>query len=188
MNLYPNISNVKKKDKVIKLLLFISTAICLICILINVLTTPNVKWSLIVIASIVYVWTTTLYAIRKNMNFAAHVMIQLIIISALTFAIDCIIGYSGWSITLAIPIVMTVANLSMSVLTIVNRKKYFRFTIYQLLISVLSLIFITIIAVYGKHKVIVIPITAGISLIPLLLTILLCGKDWKEELARFFHI
>lgn len=46
--LYPNIINIKKSNMVIKILLGISIIAIAICILINELVTPKIKWSFLV--------------------------------------------------------------------------------------------------------------------------------------------
>jgi len=48
MMLYPNIINIKKSNAAIKILLIISIIIIAVCILINELTTPKIKWSFLV--------------------------------------------------------------------------------------------------------------------------------------------
>ena len=48
MMLYPNIINIKKSNAAIKILLIISIIIIAVCVLINELTTPKIKWSFLV--------------------------------------------------------------------------------------------------------------------------------------------
>lgn len=186
--LYPNIINIKKSSVIIKILLLVSMLICLISILINELTSPNFKWSAIVIIGIVYVWVTVLYAIRKNVNIASHVLLQTIAVSILTIMLDIIIGYRKWSFSLALPIIISVANITMFILTIVSENRYFKYAIYQIILSILSGIVILLIALEGTYKVIAISITGGISIFTLIVSIILCGGDLKQEVLRLFHI
>lgn len=48
MMLYPNVINIKKSNIAIKILLGISIIIIAVCILINELTTPKIKWAFLV--------------------------------------------------------------------------------------------------------------------------------------------
>lgn len=48
MMLYPNIINIKRSNIAIKILLGISIIIVAVCILINELTTPQIKWAFLV--------------------------------------------------------------------------------------------------------------------------------------------
>lgn len=48
MMLYPKIINIKRSNMAIKILLGISIIIIAVCILINELTTPKIKWAFLV--------------------------------------------------------------------------------------------------------------------------------------------
>ncbi len=188
MMLYPNISNIKRSHIAIKILTGISIAIIFICILINELVTPQLKWSFLVVIGILYAWITTLYSIRKNVNIASHVLLQTIIVLILLYLIDKIVGYKGWSINIGMPIMISVANITMLILTIVSRRKYFKYSIYQILLSLVSIAVIVLLIIKAKYSAISASITGGITAITLVLSIALCGKDLKEKLYRVFHI
>lgn len=188
MSLYPNIINVKKSDIVINTLIIISEILCASCILINSLITPNFKWSLIVILGVVYSWITVYYAVKRTINIASHVLLQTVAVSAILFLLDVIIGYRGWSISIGLPIAICAENITMLVLTIVTRKKYFKYALYQILALTLNTVIIVIIAVASPKKLLPISLTSITSIITLIMAIALCGKDLKEELKRFFHL
>lgn len=95
--LYPKISNIKKSNIAVKSLAILSIVISLILIFIQVLVKSKFNWAFLSIAGIIYIWITVLYSIKRNVNIAYHVMIQMIFISCLMVAIDYIIGYRGWS-------------------------------------------------------------------------------------------
>lgn len=188
MSLYPSIINVKKSDIVINILVIISEILCASCILINALTTPNFKWSLIVILGVVYSWITVYYAVKKTINIASHVLLQTAAVSAVLFLLDLIIGYKGWSISLGLPMAICAANITMLVLTIVTRKKYFKYALYQIMLFALSTVLIVIIAINSPKKLLPVSLTSITSIITLVMAIILCGKELKEELKRFFHV
>lgn len=188
MELYPDIINIKKGNIAIKIVMFISITICLVSILVNEIATPNFKWSALVIIGVIYSWVTTMYSIRKNVNLAGHVLLQTIAISALIILVDIIIGYRGWSMNIALPIIISVANVTMLVLTIVSRKKYFKYAIFQIILSLASIGLILLIAFKVTNRVIPVAISSGISGLTLVISVILCGKDLKEELKRLFHI
>lgn len=186
--IYPKLINVKKTNIIIKILVLISACISLVSIIINELCTKEFKWSFIVIVGILYTWITTLYSIRKNVNIASHVVIQTICISVLVILLDVIIGYRKWSLELAIPIIIGVANITIFVLTIVSHKRYFKYAIFELCIFAISMIPIILFFIHITEKWIPATICSGIAIITLINTIFLCGKDLKQELERLFHI
>lgn len=188
MNLYPNIINIKTSDIVLNILTIISEIVCILSILLNAIFTPNFKWSFIVILGIAYAWITVMYSIKKTVNIASHILLQTFIDSILVILLDIIIGYRGWSISIALPIIICSANITMLVLTIITRKKYFKYAIYQILLFALNTLLIIIIAISSEYKLLPISLTAVTSAITLILAIELCGNDLKEELKRFFHV
>lgn len=116
-------------------------------------------------------------------------MIQMIIISLLTLAIDIVIGYSGWSVKIAIPIIIIVANFTMLVLTIVSRKKYLKYALYEIIIFIFSMLplILTLIKIIPNNSILSI-IAVSVSLIVSILILILCGNDINQEIQRRFHI
>ena len=97
-------------------------------------------------------------------------------------------GYKGWAIDLAIPIIVGVANITVMVLTIVSRKRYLKYVIYQLIIFILSMVPLVIMIIHIQNNWIPTVISSSIALFTLILTIILCGRDVMIETARRFHM
>lgn len=187
--LYPKILNIKRSNFVIKLLILISVIIAISSFIVNYITTPTFKWSLIVCIGIIYTWITTLYAIKKNINISSNVLLQFVCVSVITVLLDYIIGYKGWAISLALPIIIVVSNMTMLVLTIVSHKKYFKYALNHLIILIISMIAIIFVILKVDNKsIIFIVIVYAFILATLLTTIFLCRKDLKEKLKRVFHL
>ena len=143
--LYPQKMNSKKSNLILKFSISISIITAILLLIINKYTTPDIPWAAFTNAGIIYVWIVVFYSIYKNINIAGHVLLQIIAISILTIFIDNGLGYKGWSINLAIPILIIISNITMLVLTIVNYNRFVKYAIYQLIIvlfSMLPIIFI----------------------------------------------
>ena len=110
------------------------------------------------------------------------------VVLVLLFLIDKIIGYEGWSLNIGMPIVICIANITMFVLTIVSRKRYFKYSLYQIMLSLLSIAIIILLILKAKYIAITASITSGVAIITLILSICLCGKDLKEKISRVLHI
>lgn len=186
--LYPKILNIEKGKKIKKILLITSVIISIILIIINVLTNKENKWSLICIAGIIYIWLTVLSSLKRNINLASHVLVQMICASIITILIDYAIGYKGWSITLAIPIIIMVGNVTLAILTIVSRKKYIKYAIYQIIIFILSISPLILIKSHIQNYIMPTIISSALAGITLLLTLILCGSDLYKDIIRRFHI
>lgn len=190
MTLYPKIRNTKKENLAIKIMLLISIVIAIICVIVNVCTSTKYLWCLIVIAGIIYSWITVMYSIHRNINIASSVMIQFIAISLFTLCIDYILGYSGWAINLAIPIIIMVANVTILILTFVSVHRYYKYAVYQLIIFVFSMI--PLIILLTSEGIITRPIftiiASSIALFTFVMALLLCGRNIVEELDRRLHM
>lgn len=182
--IYPN--KLENKDGEILLKIFLATSIILaiILIVINKLTTPEIPWAEFACCGIIYMWITVIYCIKRNTNIAGHILLQMIIISAIVLFIDNTIGFNGWSVSVAIPIILITANATMLILTIISHKKYIRYAIYQLLIILITLISIGLIF---KATSILAIIAMSISGFNLIISLILSYKDIKEAIIRKFH-
>ena len=190
MTLYPKIRNVKKENLAIKVMLIISLIIVAICVIVNLCTSVKYLWCLIVLISVIYSWVTVMYSIHRNVNIASNVMIQTLAISILTICIDNILGYSGWSINLSVPIIIMAANVTIFILTIVSVNRYYKYAIYQLIIFILSMI--PLLILITTSGIITVPIftiiSSGIALFTFVFSLILCGRSILEELDRRLHM
>lgn len=186
--LYPNRIKAKKSKKIVKILLVISAILAVLLVAINKITTPNIYWSGLCIAGIVYTWITVIYAMNKNVNIATHVLVQTVAVSLFLLIIDILFKFSKWSINLGIPIVLIIANVTMLVLTIISHRKYIRYTICQLSLCIISIIPLVLLYNHITQQRTLVYISSVISLLNFVVTILLCRKDLKEELKRRFNM
>lgn len=186
--IYPKKLSSKKGDLIFKILLISSVILGLLLILINKLTTPDVPWAALANAGIIYVWITVFYSIKKNTNIAGHVMIQAIAISLLIVYIDYKLGFNKWSLSIAVPIIIMIANVTMLILTIVSYKKFIKYAIYQLIIVLFSMIPVILISENIIENKVLSIVASSISILNLVLTFFLSAKDVKAAIVRKFHI
>ena len=186
--IYPKKLSSKKGELILKICIISSILMAIVLFIINKALTPQIPWAALTNAGIVYIWVTVLYAINKNINIAGHVLVQTIAISILSIYIDYMLGFRGWSINIAIPILIIISNITMLVLTIVSHKKYIKYAIYQLVIVIFSMIQVVLMHEnYINNKVLTI-VATGISILNLILTLTLCARDVKEAVIRKFHM
>ena len=186
--IYPKKINANMGEIITKIMFVISVIIAIALTIINKLTSPNIPWAALANSGIIYIWIITIYSIHRNINIAGHVLLQTIAVSVLTVYIDYKIGFRGWSLSLAIPIILIIANLAMLILTIVSHKKYLRYAIYQLFILIFSVLPAILIGERIVKEPIMGIIATGVSIFNLLITIILSAKDIKEAVKRKFHM
>ena len=175
--LYPQKISSKKIDKIASFLRNGVIALSIILLIINYMTTPSIYWSHLCIAGFIYIYFTVRYSITRTRNIAGYVMIQTLFLAIIMFFVDYRIGYNGWSINISIPI-----------LIIINYKDYGKYAISQLIIVLLSLSMI--IFIYkGFAKVSpLINISIFISIFNFVVSVVLCHRDFKEEIIRKLNI
>ena len=188
MTLYPKVRNVKEINLASGIMLIISFAIAITCVIVNLCTSTRYLWCLIVIAGIVYSWITVIYSISRNVNIGSSVTLQFIVISLLVLCIDYIFDYKGWAINLAIPIIIIIANTTMLILTIVSVNRYYKYAIYQLIIVLFSMIPVILIGEKIVENIVLSIIASSISVVNLILTLSLSAKDVKDAIIRKFHM
>ena len=186
--IYPKKLSSKKGDLIFKIFLISSFVLGILLFIINKLTTPDIPWATLTNAGIIYIWITVFYSIKKNTNIAGHVLIQAIAISLLTIFIDYKLGFEKWSINIAIPIIIIIANITMLILTIVSYKKYIKYAIYQLIIVLFSMIPVILIGENILENKVLSIVASSIYISNLILTLILSAKDVKEAVIRKFHI
>lgn len=186
--IYPKKISARRTGVITKSLMLATVALAIILLIINKLTTPKIHWALISIGGLVYVWVTVMYSINRNINIAAHVMIQTIALSLLLFLIDYEAKGISWSLNIAIPIVIIIANTTMLILTIITHKRFIRYAIYQLIILLFSSLPVLFIFENLIKNKCLSYVAIGISILNFILTLSLCARDVKDEIIRKFHI
>ena len=186
--IYPQKITSRKSDLIINILLVISIIVALVLILINKLTTPDIHWAAVANCGIIYIWLTVIYSIKRSDNVAGHVLIQTILISIVTIYLDKTLGWKAWSVYIANPVILIIANITMLILTAISYEKYIKYAIYQLIIVLISftpmiLIMKNIIELKALNR-----IAIEISVLNFLISLIFCYKDIKDAITRKIHM
>ena len=186
--LYPKKINSKKIDKMFKIISFIVILLSIVLLIINRITTPNIYWSHLSIFGFIYIYFTVKYSVTRTTNIANYVMIQTIFLALLMYFIDYRIGYTGWSLKISIPILIIISNIAMFIITLFSFKHYGKYAISQLIIVILSLSIIYFIYKGYVKENALIKISIIISIFNFLVSLILCHRDFKEEIIKKFNI
>ena len=186
--IYPKKIKAKKTDKIIKVLICVSFVVAVLLLLINKLTTPEIPWAALVNSGIIYIWITVIYSIKKNINIAGHVLVQIVALSILTTYVDYKLGWKAWSINIAIPIMIMIANITMLILTIISHKKYIKYAIYQLIIVLFSMLPVVLMKENMIQNKTLSIVASSICFINFILCLGLATKDIKDAIIRKFHV
>jgi len=190
-SMYPTIEfNLGAFHLLRKIFTFIALLTALTMFIINYATydVAPLLWSLISVAAIVYAMITVYYSILNNSNLASKILVQTIGASILCVIIDNVIGYKGWSVNFIIPALILISNFVVIILMIVNPMKRQTYFMYQLTITIFSVLSFALCftKIITRDEV---AIAAGIiCVLSLIGSILFGDKGFKNELIRRFHI
>lgn len=186
--LYPKIVNVKKSREVTCVLIIISIFLSLMLMTINYTFSGKLDWSIIVVISLIYLWYSILYALDKSVNLASYILFQMIVVSLFLLVIDFVIGFMRWSLSIGIPIVIMVSNITMVIITMMKYKKYVKYALYEILILLFSIIYNIAISMASNHSPLLNIITLWISITNLSFVLILNYDVIKIEFQKKFHI
>lgn len=186
--MYPDPEEGRERLYGIKNIFFILLGmIAVVMGIINYITYNGLLWSVIVLASILYLMVTVSYSIIHRRNLTAKIVVEVIGGGILVFVIDYVTGYDGWSAAYVIPWLILTADLAMVVLVLVNRKTWYSYLMYLIFIAVLSLIPV-VLYLFGffEHPLVAF-LCCGISVLTIFVILAAGNKKGKNELARRFH-
>lgn len=188
VRMYPDPEEDRERLVGIKNIFFILLGmIAVVMGIINYITYNGFLWSVIVLASILYLMVTVSYSIVHRRNLAAKIVVEVIGGGILVSVIDYVIGYEGWSAAYVIPGLLVTADLAVVVLVLVNRKTWYSYLMYLIFIAFLSLIPV-IAYLFGLFEQPLFALIACGTCVLTVFVILAAGnKQSKNELARRFH-
>ena len=187
--LFPNIPPPKYSTSfLIRLITFIAIAAMAISAAVNMLATPEVWWSLIVIAAVGTAWLTVIVAIYKRRNILKTVAWQMFLISGAAVLWDVAIGWKGWSLDFVLPGCCAVAMISMFVLAIIFKIPPREYIFYIILDSVYGIVPIIFVLTGILNMVLPSILCILLSVLCIAAILLFQWRNIKEVSERKFHL
>ena len=187
--IFPVIPTIYEKHKRLILWLVLASFIVnILAILINYLTTPDVKWAWFVILGTITSWIIVKSALNLNNGFISQIFYQSLGISFLSIFWDITTGWSGWSVDFVYPAIIGICLINMFFVVTLRNKLVTDYLIYlllEILLAGVPLIFLTMKLVNIAFPSI---ICVMIGIVSLLIIIVSRGKVIKEELHRRLHM
>ena len=189
VNHYPDLTGQMKKYNFFRrILLFITIFGCLFSALVNVLVTPGIWWSLIVLAVAVYCWALLPAMLRKGANYARQVVFQVVLTCVIVIAADFITGYKGWSVSYVLPGVLSAGIVATGLMAVFNRTRWSQYVFYQVLVCIFGFSPLVLYLFGIAHSLVMVLVAAGLALASLLLTLLFADRTIKIEFIKRFHV
>lgn len=180
-------SRPQRRGFVQRLVLFIATFIVSTSLLINLLTEAHQLWFLYVLGPTLYVLILINHTILSKAHTGSKVVFQVIVLSIMLFILDAASGSSKWSIHYAIPFIVMIATLFVTIIVLRKPMKWREYIGYLTTMVVLG--FLPIILFLSSWSIVLWPsaATALYAFLTLIGMILFSEKTMKNEIVRRFH-
>lgn len=188
-SIFPLVPNIYKENKLFfKILVLVCVLSSALVIFLDILIKPKVHFSIFVICGIICLLIILKIGINKKHNISKNTLIQIIVISLLSYIWDYFTGYKKWSITFVIPILSLVGSINIILLVKIFKLYIEDYLIYVLIITFLGLI--PIIFLVLNLVITDIPSLICIFINGLLLVLFIIFKrnEVFDELKRRLHI
>ena len=122
-----------------KIVAFASLSIMIICIVVDLLITHRLSWSIYVIAGFLTAWITIALPIIRNINLNYMLLMDLCCISALLVLIDAKTGWNRWSVTIVLPCLYIGIVIATAVLALVFHDYWREYILSLIAVSALGI-------------------------------------------------
>ena len=186
---YPDIlPRTHKLRFIIRLVIFSAILVEMALIVINYVTNPNFLWSLIVGAALIYGCFTLDYSVKEHRSTQRRLLVQMIVFILLVMVMDWYFGKQGWSYTFAIPIALMGVDLAAVILMLVNVYHWQNYVMTEIVTFLISLIFIILMMTEVIPDCLLLIISASVTGLILLGTVLIGERPIANELKRRFRV
>ncbi len=184
---YPNpIPTQAVKELVVKIIFATTTLITIFSVVLNILYTSwfNFTFWPIVVLCFFYGWLVTKPLWMQTRNFASIILGAEFLTIFFIFCLDYLLGWVGWSLHLAFPIVCIASVIASILVYILKKSKRSHYALFEVLSSVIAFIpiVLTLTSVTNTRILSLISAVCGFSCI--LLVWIIGGSETKSELSR----
>lgn len=188
-NMYPNVRiQARRLMLYSRIYLFVAIVTEALLISINYFMESEIWWSLITGIGLFYGYMVIRFAILGKSGYLYKTIVLAILAILMLVAIDFLIGFNGWSLNYALPIVIVAIDVGILVLMAINRRNWQSYLMMQIFMIICSIIPI----VFYFVDIITHPLLAGIAMaasVSLFLgTVIIGDRRARVELKRRFHI
>lgn len=185
---YPVIPPSFERHLVLRILVFISIVVIVSSYVIYKIFPISINWPVLVALGLLSMWISLTVALKKRYNISKSIMWQVIIVSALSVFWDWRIGWMGWSLDYAIPVLCVAAMLAMYITAKVMHLGVRDYISYFLLIGLFGIIPVLFILFDLVNTVYPSMVSVAFSIIFLAAILIFQGDNIKAELQKKMHI
>lgn len=185
---FPDITLRFHKYLAVKILTFLSVISVALSFIIYRIWPIQTNWPLLVLFGLISMWLIVGSIIQKRRNIAKSIVYQIALLSLLGVLWDYYIGWSGWSVNYAIPIICSSALAAMFVSVRVVKLVVGDYVLYLLIAALLALIPLLFILFGWISQIIPSFISVCLSVVMLAAILIFRGREIAAELQKRMHI
>lgn len=177
-----------KYAAVAKPMLYASLCVGLLCLFVNLITLPDVLWSLIVMTGILFLWETVGLMILSQKNIGLKLLAQMLAAMIVLITIDAVTGWRGWALGYVVPFVIIASSGAMTTILYIKRTQWREYMLFQLVIMLNG--FIPVILFWCGLTNVLWPGAVGAlySTFSLDAMVIFFDKQVANELRKRFHV
>lgn len=185
---FPMITVPKKRQvSFLKMLTFCCVLALVFSYVINHIVISEHKWFFYVVGGTCFVWIVLVWGKSKSRNLLKNTIWQTIITGVGIGICDVFIGWKGWSLEYALPILLVIALIFDLMVTLIKKLPESDYMIYLLLNGVFGLIPLVLVKLHIVRFVIPSMICSGLAMILLAGLIIFKWHHLVSELGKKFH-
>lgn len=187
-DVFPYLPTIYKSHHMIfKMMNFISIALSVISVALNLLISGKLWWPLYVIAGVGCFWISFVVAFYKRKNIPKTILYQVVIISGIVVLWDFLTGWKGWSVDFVIPVLCFTVLVLLFILNRTIHNDAEDGLIYMLIGGVFGILPIFFYVCGLLHVIIPSIICVATSILFFAAVIIFKGDKIREELKRRLH-
>jgi hypothetical protein len=186
--IYPVIPLSYERNFVMRILIFISIVSIVVSYVIYEIFYISINWPMFTLFGVLSMWLSLSQILRKRNNVSKLILRQVVIVSALVVFWDWRIGWRGWSLDFAIPILCITAILVMYVSAKVLKlsiRDYIAYSFLGGLLGIIPILFILFNFVRVSYPSV---ISVAVSIIFLSAIVIFQGDNIKAEWQKRMHM
>lgn len=172
----------------IRIVTFCAVVGVLVLGIVNYMTYRGVKWSLVSLAGIAYLYFTFTFTVQPLADEQQKIMFQSVLSIALVLAVDFSLGYRGWSVNIGIPIIVILSNITIFVFMMVRRRDWRSYIMLQLELILLAAAELLLVSMEIVTWKLLAMISVFVVLVQMFGIFLIGGRSTTLELNRRFRV
>lgn len=157
------------------------------CIMINIMFTPKMYWSVFVAGASLSIWITLAVGFFKRHNLLKNGIWQMLLLPLVCVVWDIFTGWHSWSVDYVMPCIYLALGAFIVIITKLQKLPVEEYMIYHIMAGLLGLVPGLLVMLHVPHFNLFCVLCSGISFLWLMALLMFRKKDMFSELHKKLH-